>query len=933
MVQDKLLQSEISNVINLISNNLFPEALELVEKLLRDHPNNSLILNIMGACQDGLGKYDIAAKFYNKAIKVKPDYAKAHYNLGGTLHNMKKFDDAVDCFKTSLKYEPDHAEAHNNLGNVYRELGEFELALKSFKNALKVKPEYLEAHYSLGLTFQSLGMPESIKHFEKVLKLKSNFAEGYNSLGIAHKSMGQLNKAVKSYKKAIAIKPDFIEAHNNLGNVFRDLVQLNKAMKCYEKAIKIRPDYPTTFNHLGNVQRDLGQFNDAINSYLDAISLNSEDFNTWNNLGLTYRDNGNYDDAIASYKKALLIEPKNSDALNNLGVTYRDNGNYDDAIASYKKALLIEPKNSDALNNIGISYKEIGHPDEAIKYYKKAIKINPDDFDTHNNLGIVFSELGQLDDAIKSYENALKINPKYESAYNNIAIILTKLNRLEDAFKYNRKALQINPKFAEGFAIQGHIFTEMNELDRALESLEIANDINSNLAYNMGTILSTKMNLCHWDGLSKKLIELRSRINNNEKVIVPFDLLSLIDDPKLQGKTSTIYANDQFRKKNILPKIKSHPNHKKIRVGYFSADLRMHPVATLTAELYEVHDRTQFEVHAFSFGPDTNDEMNLRIKKGVDYFHNVIDMTHQEIAMLSRSLEIDIAVDLGGYTADSRTGIFAMLAAPVQVCYIGVLSTMGTDYYDYLIVGSGMIPKENQQFYSEKIAYLPSYQVNDSKESPPDITFSREELGLPKESFVFCCFNNTYKITPTIFDSWARILNNVDNSVMMIYVSNQSAQTNLIKEAIKRGVDPKRFIFSEKLPREEYLARYRLADLFLDTHPYNAGTTASDALRMGLPILTINGDSFNSKEAASIIESVKLPEMITNTFKEYELLAINLANNQEKLQKIKKKLNVNLHSSPLFDTAKFTKNLEFAYTRMHQRCCKGIKPDHIHVID
>ena len=325
--------------------------------------------------------------------------------------------------------------------------------------------------------------------------------------------------------------------------------------------------------------------------------------------------------------------------------------------------------------------------------------------------------------------------------------------------------------------------------------------------------------------------------------------------------------------------------------------------------------------------------MNLRIKAGVDHFHDVRSMSHKEIATLSRSLEIDISVDLSGTTQNSRTEVFAMLSAPIQTSYIGWLGTMGADYYDYLIAAEGMIPKKNQKYFSEKIVYLPTYQVNDSKESLPEPSLSKKDLGLPKDNFIFCCFNNTYKITPIVFDSWARILKRVEKSVMMIYVANKLAQNNLIKEISSRGVNPDRLYFGEKLHRDKYLDRYRLADLFLDTFPYNAGTTASDALKMGLPILTLNGNSFNSREASNIVGAVNMPEMIVESQNEYESLAEELATNQKKFKVIKDKLVDNLPNAPLYNTRLFAKNIESAYKTMYERYHQGLDPDHIYIED
>jgi len=306
-------------------------------------------------------------------------------------------------------------------------------------------------------------------------------------------------------------------------------------------------------------------------------------------------------------------------------------------------------------------------------------------------------------------------------------------------------------------------------------------------------------------------------------------------------------------------------------------------------------------------------------------------MSHQDVAMLARSVELDIAVDLGGYTQDCRTEIFAMSAAPIQISYIGYLGTMGANYYDYLVADQTIIPEKNQQYYSEKIAYLPNYQVNDSKQSLPETVFTRKDLELPETGFVFCCFNNTFKFTPTTFDGWGRILEQVDGSVLIIYAANESAKANLTKEIVLRGIDSSRLIFGERLPKPEYLARYRVADLFLDTLPYTAGTTASDALRMGLPVLTCMGDSFVSREAASVINAINLPELITTTQEQYESLAIELATNPEKLKTIKDKLVNNLSTAPLYDTPLFTRHLESAYLTMYDRYQQGLEPDHIYV--
>ena len=348
------------------------------------------------------------------------------------------------------------------------------------------------------------------------------------------------------------------------------------------------------------------------------------------------------------------------------------------------------------------------------------------------------------------------------------------------------------------------------------------------------------------------------------------------------------------------------------------------------AELFELHDKTQFELFGFSFGPITNDEMRQRIEKSFDRFIEVGNKSDIEIAKLSRHFNIDIAVDLKGFTQDSRTGIFSYRAAPIQVNYLGYPGAMGAKYIDYIIADRTLIPVESQSCYSEKVVYLSdSYQVNDRRRIISDKQFSKEELGLPENGFVFCCFNNNYKILPTTFEGWMRILNAVDDSVLWLLQDTQLVVDNLKKEARKHGIDEQRLVFAERMLLSEHLARHRQADLFLDTLPYNAHTTASDALWAGLPVLTLKGKSFASRVAASLLNANDLPGLITETQQGYESLAIELALNPKKLADIKLKLANNNLTAPLFDTPLFTKKLEAAYIEMYERHQRDLQPDNI----
>ena len=641
--------------------------------------------------------------------------------------------------------------------------------------------------------------------------------------------------------------------------------------------------------------------------------------------------NGQYKEAIEEIKALNKTYPNVPLLFNLVGACYKALGELEGSAKMFKTAVEIKPDYAEAHKNLGITLRDLGQFDEAVLSLKKAITVNPGYVDAHYNLAITYKDIGQLDNAVQSYKKTIEINPDYAEAHNNLGNIYRVLGQSEDALKSYKKAIEINPDFAEAYRNLGNSLRRLKQREDALNCFENARRIKPEMEFIWGDVMISRMQLCIWDDLSELTNQMILKINNNENAIAPFPLLPLIDDPKLSKKNAELFSQKIYPKSKLMLPISFYGRHQKIRIGYFSGDFREHPLAYLTAGLYEAHDREHFEIHAFSLGPDTKDAMNLRIKAGVDHFHHVQSKSHKEIVELARSLEIDIAVDLAGLTAKSRTDVFAMSAAPIQLSYLGWLGTMGADYYDYLIADSVMIPEENQKYYTEKIVYLPSFQVNDSKDLPPDIVMTRKDVGLPEEGFVFCCFNNTYKFTPTTFDSWARILGKVDKSVLIVYANNDLSKTNLTKEIVQRGVAADRLIFGDSLDRPKYLARYRVADLFLDTQPYNAGTTASDALKMGLPMLTLKGQSYQSRMGASILNAVNLPELIANTPEEYEATAIEIATNSDKLKAIKNNLARNLSTAPLYNTALFTKNLETAYTEMYEKYHKGLEPDHIYV--
>ena len=650
------------------------------------------------------------------------------------------------------------------------------------------------------------------------------------------------------------------------------------------------------------------------------------------NQGILFHQQGDLAQAKKIYEQVLETQTEYFDALHMLGVIAYQTNNYLLAEELISKAIKTNPTSASAFLNRGNALKELCRLDDALQSYDKAIAINPKFADAYNNRGNVLKELNRLDDALQSFDKSIAINPDFAMAYYNRGKALHDLKRLEDAVESYDKAIAINPSSVDSLYNRGSALQDLKRLEAALESYGKAITLEPDADFLFGKKLHLQMHLCDWSELSNQLYLLESDIAKLSKVIEPFPLLGIIDNPELQFLASKIYAEAEHPALHTNADFTKRVPDGKIRLGYFSADFRNHVVSELIVELFELHNSDRFEVYGFSFGPSSNDEMRQRISNALYRFIDISMKSDLEVAQISRSLGIDIAIDLGGFTKDSRAGIFSAHSAPIQVNYLGYPGTMGASYMDYIVADKTLIPQDSQRHYSEKIVYLPhSFQVNDSKRKIADKVFTRQDLGLPDSGFVFCCFNNNYKILPLTFESWMRLLKSVSGSVLWLYVEQATAIKNLQKEAEARGVDRSRLVFATRMNGEDHLARHRVADLFLDTLPFNAGATASTALWAGLPILTLIGKSFTARYAASLLNAMNLSELVTETQNQYEARAIELAHDPAQLAEIKAKLHRNLHSSPLFSGKLFASHIEAAYEEMYRRHIWGEKLDHIYV--
>lgn len=618
--------------------------------------------------------------------------------------------------------------------------------------------------------------------------------------------------------------------------------------------------------------------------------------------------------------------------LTRQAVNYLQEGKVDDAERLLKQVLRLAPKHPEILRLLAVILAHKRELGDALKMIDSSIKIDNKNYLAHSNKGNILKDLNQYKAALESYNRSIALQPNYAEAHNNKGNLLMDMNQLEPALESYNRAIALQPNYADAYSNMGNAFRKQNSLDEALEAYERSMAVGGSIDPILGSYVNLKMQLCDWEGIEDLLSNIQAGDIQRKDRFFPFNLLAICDDPYVVKQVTAEYMAALHPVRSDLGSIPSRPRKEKIRIGYFSPDFKNHPVAYLMAEIIELHNRDKFEVIAFSISHDgLEDEMRQRLELGFDQFIDVFGKSDKEVALLSRELEIDIAVDLGGLTEGTNPSIFAFRAAPIQIGYIGYLSTMAAPYMDYIVSDSTLIPEEMKDAYSEKIIYLPSYQANDSKRSVIKGVISREDFGLPSKGFIFCSFNSSYKLTPRIFDSWARILNQVEGSVLYLYAENTSVKKNLSQEIEKRGVRSDRLIFGGRLTREDYLSRYMVADLFLDTSPYNAGTTASDALWMGLPVITFTGRSFSARMCSSILKAVGLPELIADSSKSYEDLAISLARDPEKMKAIKNKLSSSIGKAPLFNSELFTQNLEAAFQIVYDRYQDNLPAENIYI--
>ncbi len=614
---------------------------------------------------------------------------------------------------------------------------------------------------------------------------------------------------------------------------------------------------------------------------------------------------------------ARPAEPQISDALA-VAATHLKAGRINEAADICQKILQYAPAHAPTLCLFGILAYQTGRLEVSINLLRKAINAKPNYAEAYNNLGVAYKDAGKFNEATSCFQKALSINPNYGDAIINLGNAMQDIGLHKRSASLYRRAIQIKPDHVGALSNLANVLQELNSHDEAIKTFQALLKIDPDYDYALGSKFYSKLHCCDWSSYEADVKIIQDGIESGKNICKPFDFLALADSPNLQFKCAATFIQHNYPRRIQYPANLVRYKHEKIRVAYLSADFRQHAVSQLLVEVVERHDRNRFEIIGISFGVDDQSELRHKIISAFDQFFDVRQHSDKQVATLLSELEVDIAVDLMGFTTNSRTGIFSYKPAPIQAGFLGYAGTTGTDYMDYIIADQTVIPEENRDFYSEKVFYLPGcFQPNDSSRAIPETVPTRIECRLPEKGFVFCAFNNHYKITPQIFEIWMRLLLCIEGSVIWLASCNDPAKQNLQNEARKRGVNPCRLVFAERMERlEDHLARHQLADLFLDTLPYNAHTTASDALWAGLPVLTCQGASYAARVASSLLRATELSELITCNLADYEKLALALAKDSNRLSRITQTLRKNRLKLQLFDTEGYLSGLEDAYIQM-----------------
>ncbi|NMJ44342.1 tetratricopeptide repeat protein [Roseomonas sp. JC162] len=807
-------------------------------------------------------------------------------------------------------------------------------------------------------------LDEAIRAYRALLPRRKTDPQLNHLLGLALFAKGEAKAALEPIRAALIRVPGHPQLLNDMGNVLRALGRQSEAAEAFRRALAADANFHFARFNLADALLELRRFAEGLAAYDEILArrLPGIDADLHCNRGACLAGLKRQEEAVAAFRTALSLQPGHAGATANLATALQALGRDaesvealmaftarhpattevllvlgkgllglkrgEEALAAFARAAAADPKSDKPLTGRALALDALGRHAEALGMHDLAIAANPKSAEAHSNRGVTLRKMWRLRDAIAAFEAALRIAPDSADALVNLGNALTDAKEHDAAIRAYRKAIALEADLTDAHANLGTALARTSDLAGSVAAYEaaLARGKSGTTAHVLTSLAFTKLRGCDWSGIEELQALIRTGVAAGTVDAGPFEVLGLADDPALNLLAARRHVEVNFGA--IRRAVPTPPPGPRIRIGFVSTDFRSHPTLRLCVRMLELLDREVFEVSAFSIGPQIIDAMAERVKDGVDHFHDCTPMPDEAVMDLARRSGLDIAVDLNGYTQGARTALFARGLAPVQVNFLGYPGTIGASFADYILADPTVVPPGDERFYAEQVVRMPhAYQPNDDRREIGGSVPTRAVAGLPEDGFVFCCFNNCWKILPGTFATWMRLLAAVPGSVFWLLDENPAATRNLQQAAASHGIDPTRLVFAKRAPNADHIARHRLADLFLDTLPYNAHTTTSDALWAGLPVLTLEGRAFQARVAASLLRAAEIPDLITTNEAEYEALALALARDPERLRGIRARLAANLPTCPLFDSARFARDAGTAFRRMHERHIAGLPPE------
>ncbi|KAM1468639.1 hypothetical protein ACFX2I_033577 [Malus domestica] len=900
----------------------YKEALEHSKIVYEKNPIRTDNLLLLGAIYYQLHDFDMCIAKNEEALRIEPHFAECYGNMANAWKEKGNNDLAIRYYLVAIELRPNFCDAWSNLASAYMRKGRHEEAAQCCRQALALNPHLVDAHSNLGNLMKARGLvQEAYSCYLEAIRIQPHFAIAWSNLAGLFMESGDLNRALQYYKEAVKLKPAFPDAYLNLGNVYKALGLPQEAIVCYQRALQTRPNYAMAFGNLASSYYEQGQLDLAILHYKQAISCDARFLEAYNNLGNALKDIGRVDEAIQCYNQCLTLQPNHPQALTNLGNIYMEWNMVAAAAQYYKATLTVTTGLSAPFNNLAIIYKQQGNYADAISCYNEVLRIDPLAADGLVNRGNTYKEIGRVSEAIQDYIHAISVRPTMAEAHANLASAYKDSGHVEAAIKSYSQALLLRTDFPEATC----------------------------------NLLHTLQCVCNWEDRDKMFSEVEGIIRRQINMsllpsVQPFHAIAYPIDPILALEISRKYAAhcsivasrfglSPFNHPAPVP-IRHNGGPQRLRVGYVSSDFGNHPLSHLMGSVFGMHNKDNVEVFCYALSPNDGTEWRQRIQSEAEHFIDVSSLSSDMIAKMINEDKIQVLINLNGYTKGARNEIFAMQPAPIQVSYMGFPGTTGANYIDYLVTDEFVSPLRYAHIYSEKIVHLPHcYFVNDYKQKNQDVLdpscrHKRSDYGLPEDKFIFACFNQLYKMDPEIFNTWCNILKCVPNSALWLLRFPAAGETRLRKYAVDQGVQPDQIIFTDVAMKGEHIRRSALADLFLDTPLCNAHTTGTDILWAGLPMVTLPLEKMATRVAGSLCLATGLgDEMIVSSMKEYEEKAVSLALNPPKLRALANKLKAARLTCPLFDTARWVRNLERSYFKMWNLHCSGQKPQHFKVTE